>query len=107
MKPTRHHWAIVLIGCVITFLRTTIVLRDTDKAKARALLYRYGGTSMAHMITWRDNSVIGSRPTGSWSGIRSDRSVSRYQRPARCMPSAAVRVSAPLACVSRVALRWR
>jgi lysylphosphatidylglycerol synthetase-like protein (DUF2156 family) len=48
-------WALVIGGCLVTFVRARIVRRDADAGRARDLLARFGGTSLSHMITWRGN----------------------------------------------------
>ena len=48
-------WLVVIAGCLATFLRARVVRRDADATEARALLRRFGGTSLSHMITWRGN----------------------------------------------------
>ncbi|TVT24860.1 DUF2156 domain-containing protein [Amycolatopsis rhizosphaerae] len=45
-------WCVALAGCALTFVRARIDAPPTDRARARALLHRYGGTSTSHMITW-------------------------------------------------------
>jgi phosphatidylglycerol lysyltransferase len=49
-------WTVVIACCVLTFLRARVESRIADRARARALLAGFGGTSMSHMITWRGNS---------------------------------------------------
>lgn len=45
-------WAVALVGCLVTFLRTRVDTRPDGRAEARALLRRHGGDPTAHMITW-------------------------------------------------------
>jgi lysylphosphatidylglycerol synthetase-like protein (DUF2156 family) len=49
-------WSVVIASCLLTFLRANVQSRVADRTRARALLARYGGTSMSHMITWRGNN---------------------------------------------------
>lgn len=48
-------WFVALAAVLLTFVRPRVDAPATDAALARELLRRHGGTSMAHMTTWRGN----------------------------------------------------
>jgi lysylphosphatidylglycerol synthetase-like protein (DUF2156 family) len=49
-------WGVVAVTALITFTRTRLLREDSAPARARKLLAATGGSSLAHMATWRGQS---------------------------------------------------